>query len=202
MKYSNLDEAIPMIRCIEMIKGRKIDISSIDLNTIGKTFHHSLFNMPPNRRVKPTEIQYLLFPTGNPMDLIGKWAYFSALSQNDNYESYLGVIIGARDTNMELGIRYFLYRPHLNTFVDITDSSPHIFYIGIESPINISALMKELYSNYLHAHCTYNHNESVNKGHIKYVSEKFIYIVDENSKSIKIPTANRKKIILNTYDKS
>ena len=99
----------------------------------------------------------------NLNELNGKWAWFPDISIQLGFQEVFGIIYGIRDTHSWQGVTYFVKRPHIQSLLQISNSSVLLFDIEsdfyklkIENPEEQDLL------NLLNIFCEFYHNEKWN----------------------------------------
>lgn len=175
MSYSTFEQALPMIKALELIKGFSIPNYEIDLNNLGFIFAKELLSLSHKEKINKSILSCHI-NTLKPKHYIGAWAFFPDIAIQKTNEEAFGLIVGARDTE-KFGFRYFLHNP-FNQLIDIQNSTPYLIDldIDIENFYKYSESEIIMCSDYFNRYCVYLDDEIPMLG----------YIVSFNSDSLSI----------------
>lgn len=178
MKYSNIEEAMPMIDALQIVRNQKVNPEAIDLTTLGKTFFDEFRKMDFNRKWMAGCLKTL-----SAEESIKQWVYFSDIAMQSSAEEAFGFIVGARDTNSWVGIRYFLQRPHIKGLIDISNATPMFLPIYPDYELGFQDIEYKSCSKYLNMHCIYlDEHQKQQNGYISSFNAEGIHIKNGQEK--------------------
>lgn len=130
----------------------------------------------------------------NLNELYGKWAWFPDISIQLGFQEAFGIIYGIRDTHSWQGVTYFVKRPHIQSLLQISNSSVLLF--DIESDfykLKIENPEEQELLNLLNIFCEFYHNEKWNIGKLISFDSKFVTFNNELNEEISIPVKEYKE---------
>jgi len=181
-----------MIQAIELLNKSSMDRENLDISNLGKSLIDSWL-YPKYDKFNREDVRYF-FSEKDFSKIMNKWAFFMDIAIKQDPEDAFGLIVGVRDTHSWAGNKYFLYRPHLSSLLEISNSSPIIFDISFECDV-LNDFEKMVISKYLNTYCIYEMNGEKKQGYVKTFSLDSIQIVDKDGNIDVIEENDLDKII-------
>lgn len=199
MSYSTFEQALPMIKALELIKGFSIPNYEIDLNNLGVVFAKELLSLSHKEKINKS----ILTCHNNELEpkySIGSWAFFPDIAIQKTNEEAFGLIVGARDTE-KFGFRYFLHNP-FNKLIDIQNSTPYLMDLDIDIDNFYKYSDPEIImcSDYLNRHCVYLDGDIPTLGYIVSFNSDSLSIKNDLGLVVKISFIDRLQKILFLHD--
>lgn len=177
MKYKNIEDAEAIIKAIELVYKKPLNREEFTVENIADKFNQAYKYLHASDEYFERKDIRFYFNEKDFSKLLFKWAFFSDIAIQTSVEEAFGCIIGVRDTKSWAGNRYFLWRPHDESIIDIANSSPKIYEINMDFPKKTTDFQKRVFS-YYNAHCYYKVNGISKKGKIHSVGIDSVDIED------------------------